>query len=144
MGEFIGLIIVFYLVGIILIGWMIGLAGETIFDFDGYGGTFLWPLMLCVLIIYGIYALIRAVVRKFRIEIKEFDLTEQQIKGISFLCNEGNGIPAYDVGVGKTVVGAAATVNQIQTGRAQKPLLMVPKAVYKKGNKGYYLWKVKP
>ncbi|MDR0719360.1 MAG: Eco57I restriction-modification methylase domain-containing protein, partial [Treponema sp.] len=63
---------------------------------------------------------------------KEFDLTEQQIKGISFLCNKGNGIPAYDVGVGKTVVGAAATVNQIQAGRAKKPLLMVPKAVYKK------------
>jgi hypothetical protein len=63
---------------------------------------------------------------------KEFELTAQQLKGISFVSNKGNGVVAYDVGIGKTVVGAAATVNQIQTGRAKKPLLMVPKAVYKK------------
>jgi hypothetical protein len=51
------------------IGWIIGIAGEDIFDFDLFGGAFLWPLMLCAIIIYGICSLIRAVVRKFRIEI---------------------------------------------------------------------------
>ena len=63
---------------------------------------------------------------------KPFDMTEQQIKGVSMLCNKGNGILAYDVGVGKTVTGIVATVNQIQTGAAKKPLICVPKAVYKK------------
>lgn len=63
---------------------------------------------------------------------KKFDMTEQQIKGVSMLCNKGNGILAYDVGVGKTVTGIVATVNQIQTGAAKKPLICVPKAVYKK------------
>lgn len=63
---------------------------------------------------------------------KEFNMTEQQIKGVSMLCNKGNGILAYDVGVGKTVTGIVATVNQIQTGAAKKPLICVPKAVYKK------------
>lgn len=63
---------------------------------------------------------------------KKFDLTEQQIKGISFLTNKGSGLLAYDVGVGKTVTGIAATINQLQTGRSKRPLLCVPKAVYKK------------
>ena len=60
---------------------------------------------------------------------REFKLYEQQIKGVSFLCNKGNGLLAYDVGVGKTAAGIVATVNQIQTGRAKKPLIIVPKAV---------------
>jgi len=59
-------------------------------------------------------------------------MTEQQIKGVSMLCNKGNGILAYDVGVGKTVTGIVATVNQIQTGKSDRPLICVPKAVYKK------------
>lgn len=63
---------------------------------------------------------------------KPFEMTEQQIKGVSMLCNKGNGILAYDVGVGKTVTGIVATINQIQTGAAKKPLVCVPKAVYKK------------
>ena len=63
---------------------------------------------------------------------KKFDMTEQQIKGVSMLCNKGNGILAYDVGVGKTVTGIVATVNQIQTGKAKRPIICVPKSVYKK------------
>ena len=63
---------------------------------------------------------------------KKFDMTEQQVKGISMLCNKGNGILAYDVGVGKTVTGIVATVNQIQTGASKRPMICVPKAVYKK------------
>jgi len=61
----------------------------------------------------------------------EFTLTEQQVKGVSQLCNKGNGILAYDVGVGKTVTGLIATINQMQQGKAKKPLICVPKAVYK-------------
>lgn len=63
---------------------------------------------------------------------KEFTLLDQQVKGISFLANKGSGILAYDVGVGKTAAGIVATVNQLQTGRSKKPLICVPKAVYKK------------
>lgn len=61
---------------------------------------------------------------------KEFTLLEQQMKGISMLTNKGTGLLAYDVGVGKTACGVVATVNQIQTGRAKRPLICVPKAVY--------------
>lgn len=61
---------------------------------------------------------------------KAFNLSEQQMKGISMLTNKGTGLLAYDVGVGKTACGIVATVNQIQTGRAKKPLVCVPKAVY--------------
>lgn len=65
---------------------------------------------------------------KFR-QGKEFKLYDQQIKGISFLCNKGNGLLAYDVGVGKTAAGIAATVEQIQSGRAKRPIIVVPKSV---------------
>lgn len=58
-----------------------------------------------------------------------FHLYDQQIKGISFLCNKGNGILAYDVGVGKTAAGIVATVQQIQSGRCKRPLIIVPKSV---------------
>lgn len=61
-----------------------------------------------------------------------FTLYDQQIKGISFLTDKGNGLLAYDVGVGKTACGIVATVNQIQAGRANRPLICVPKAVYSK------------
>ena len=60
---------------------------------------------------------------------EKFRLYEQQVKGISFLCNKGNGILAYDVGVGKTAAGIVATVQQIQSGRALRPLIIVPKSV---------------
>lgn len=60
----------------------------------------------------------------------EFTLFDQQMKGISMLTNKGTGLLAYDVGVGKTACGVVATVNQIQTGRAKRPLICVPKAVY--------------
>lgn len=59
----------------------------------------------------------------------DFKLYDQQIKGVSFLCNKGNGLLAYDVGVGKTAAGIVATVNQLQTGKAKRPLIIVPKTV---------------
>jgi len=63
---------------------------------------------------------------------KSFQLYRQQIKGASFLTQKGNGLLAYDVGVGKTAAGIVATVGQLQTVRAQRPLVMVPLAVYSK------------
>ena len=58
-----------------------------------------------------------------------FKLYQQQIKGIAFLCNKGNGLLAYDVGVGKTAAGIVAAVNQIQSGRSIRPLIITPKSV---------------
>ena len=66
---------------------------------------------------------------------KKFKLYDQQIKGVSFLCNKGNGLLAYDVGVGKTAAGIVATINQIQTGRCTRPVIVVPNSVYSKWNK---------
>jgi len=50
--------------------------------------------------------------------------------GASRLCNKGNGVLVHDCGVGKTMTGIIATVNQLQTGRAKRPVICVPKAVY--------------
>ncbi|GHV91206.1 hypothetical protein AGMMS50268_17090 [Spirochaetia bacterium] len=63
---------------------------------------------------------------------KVFTFLQPQVAGVSFLSNKGNGILAHEVGIGKTSQGIAATVNQINTGRAKKPLICVPKAVYSK------------
>ena len=63
---------------------------------------------------------------------KKFKLYEQQIKGVSFLCNKGNGLLAYDVGVGKTAAGIVATENQIQSSRSKRPVILVPNQVYGK------------
>ena len=51
---------------------------------------------------------------------------------MAFLTQKGNGLLAYDVGVGKTAAGIVATVSQLQSGRAKRPLIIVPKAVYTK------------
>jgi hypothetical protein len=62
---------------------------------------------------------------------KTLKVSDIQLKGVGTLVNRGNGILAYDVGVGKTMTGILATVSQIQTGRAKRPLICVPKSVYK-------------
>lgn len=63
---------------------------------------------------------------------KEFTLHDAQLRGISFLTQKGKGLLAYEVGVGKTSAGICATVLQIQSGRAKRPLIIVPKPVYPK------------
>jgi hypothetical protein len=63
---------------------------------------------------------------------KEFPLLERQVEGISFLCNKGDGILVHEVGLGKTVQAEVATVNQVQMGRSKRPLVCVPRAVYRK------------
>jgi N12 class adenine-specific DNA methylase len=63
---------------------------------------------------------------------KKFTLHDQQKKGFAFLCSKGNGLLAYDVGVGKTATGIAAVMYQLQHGKCSRPLIIVPKAVYSK------------
>lgn len=63
---------------------------------------------------------------------KPFILHEQQKKGVAFLCSKGNGLLAYDVGVGKTATGIVSVVHQLQSGKCKRPLIVVPKAVYSK------------
>lgn len=63
---------------------------------------------------------------------KKFILHEQQKKGVAFLCTKGNGLLAYDVGVGKTATGIAAVMYQLQHQKCTRPLIIVPKAVYSK------------
>ncbi len=63
---------------------------------------------------------------------KKFTFHEQQKKGVAFLCTKGNGLLAYDVGVGKTATGIAAVVHQMQNKKCKRPLIIVPKAVYPK------------
>lgn len=61
-----------------------------------------------------------------------FILFKQQVEGINRLLSKGNGLLAYEVGVGKTACGIVATVGQLQSGRCKKPLIVVPNQVYKK------------
>lgn len=63
---------------------------------------------------------------------KKFKLHDQQKKGFAYLCTKGNGLLAYDVGVGKTATGIAAVMYQLQHGKCSRPLIIVPKAVYSK------------
>jgi hypothetical protein len=62
---------------------------------------------------------------------KDFIANKSQIKGNAWLANQGNGIVAFDVGVGKTITAIMAAVQDMQMGRCKKPLICVPKAVYK-------------
>lgn len=61
-----------------------------------------------------------------------FRLYDQQLKGVARLSAKGNGLLAYDVGVGKTATGIVANINQIQAGRSRRPLIIVPNSVYSK------------
>ena len=63
---------------------------------------------------------------------KNFVFHEQQKKGVAFLCLKGNGLLAYDVGVGKTATGIAAVMYQLQHEKCNRPLIIVPKTVYLK------------
>jgi len=62
---------------------------------------------------------------------KTFVANKSQIKGTSWLGVQGNGIVAFDVGVGKTITALMSTMNDMQMGRCKKPIVFVPKAVKK-------------
>lgn len=61
-----------------------------------------------------------------------FMLYKQQVEGVSRLLSKGNGLLAYEVGVGKTAAGIVTTMGQLQTGRCKRPVIIVPNQVYKK------------
>lgn len=63
---------------------------------------------------------------------KPFRLFPQQVKGVSRLTAKGNGLLAYDVGVGKTASGIVANMAQLRSGRCLRPLIIVPNQVYAK------------
>jgi hypothetical protein len=65
MCKLIATLFVFHLAAIITFGWIIGYFGELIFGFDSIAGELLWPLVLCALLLYGIYTFFKAVVEKF-------------------------------------------------------------------------------
>lgn len=61
----------------------------------------------------------------------EFMPREAQREGLAFMDLVGSGIIAYDVGVGKTITAIMELANAIQTGKAKRPLVVVPNPTYK-------------
>lgn len=61
-----------------------------------------------------------------------FKLYKQQIEGINRLVSKGNGLLAYGVGVGKTAAGIGASIAQMQSKRAKRPIIICPNQVYEK------------
>lgn len=55
-----------------------------------------------------------------------------QREGIAFTLAGGSGIIAYDVGVGKTLTSILTLAQELEAGRSLRPLVVVPKATYKK------------
>ncbi len=60
---------------------------------------------------------------------KELELKEHQLEGLAFMASSGKGVIAYDVGLGKTMLGIANIMQSLQRGWCKKPMLVVPKAV---------------
>jgi hypothetical protein len=60
---------------------------------------------------------------------KDLKLQDVQTEGINYLTNKGVGLLGFEVGVGKTLAGTIATVQNMQMGRCKKPLILVPKQV---------------
>jgi len=59
-------------------------------------------------------------------------LTDVQREGIAFMEVMGSGINSYDVGLGKTACAIATLANFLYSGKCRRPLIVVPKATYKK------------
>lgn len=65
----------------------------------------------------------------FKSSILEF--TPAQREAIAFMEIAGSGILAYDVGVGKTMSAIITMANNMQAGKYERPLLVVPNPTYK-------------
>jgi superfamily II DNA/RNA helicase len=65
---------------------------------------------------------------------KQFNLqfTPVQREGVAFIEAVGSGIVAYDVGVGKTMTAIIALAQAIYSGKAKRPLIVVPNPTYGK------------
>ena len=60
---------------------------------------------------------------------KDLELKPHQLEGLAYLGSSGKGIIAYDVGLGKTMLGICGVMQAMQRGWAKRPVLVVPKAV---------------
>ena len=61
-----------------------------------------------------------------------FNLRPAQREGVAFINAIRSGIIAYDVGVGKTMTAIISVAEALMTGRAKRPLIVVPNPTYKK------------
>ncbi len=59
-----------------------------------------------------------------------FDLNPYHYSAIKRLLSKGRGILAYGTGLGKTFAGLATALLLKQTGKAKKPMVVVPKSVF--------------
>lgn len=57
---------------------------------------------------------------------KDLRLYDVQVEGINFMTNKGVGLAGFEVGVGKTLTGIVATVQNMQMGRCKRPFVLVP------------------
>lgn len=55
---------------------------------------------------------------------------DAQREGVSFMDISGNGIIAYDVGVGKTMTSILAVGNALASGQCKRPVIIVPNSTY--------------
>lgn len=60
---------------------------------------------------------------------EKLKLQNVQVEGVNYLTNKGVGLLGFEVGVGKTLSGIIATVQNMQMGRCKRPLILVPKQV---------------
>ena len=60
---------------------------------------------------------------------KPLEIKQHQLEGLAYLASSGKGVVAYDVGLGKTMVGITGIMQAMQRNWAKKPLIVVPKAV---------------
>ena len=58
------------------------------------------------------------------------EVRDAQIEGVQFMDVSGNGIIAYDVGVGKTMTSILALGNGISNGQCKRPIIAVPNSTY--------------
>lgn len=63
---------------------------------------------------------------------KEIEIRPYQYSGVGFLVNKGVGCLAHEVGAGKTMSAIIANNELMQRGWIKRPLIVVPKGVYKK------------
>ena len=66
---------------------------------------------------------------------KTLELKPHQLEGLAYLGSSGKGIIAYDVGLGKTMLGITGVMQALQRGWAKKPVIVVPKSVIKNWEK---------
>ena len=60
---------------------------------------------------------------------KDLELKPHQLEGLAYLGSSGKGIVAYDVGLGKTMLGICGVMQAVQRGWSKRPAVVVPKAV---------------